>query len=138
MQLTFVTPEKEVAQDIEVDAVTVPGHRGQLTILPGHVPMVTTLSPGIVRYRVKGEARFSIAAVSWGYCEVCPGGIKVLAETAETPEDIDRDRVHRSIEKSQKHLQSGDLDAAGIEKYQRKLARARVREQCAKGSGSTH
>jgi F-type H+-transporting ATPase subunit epsilon len=125
-QFSLVTPEKKLVTDVEVEEVIVPAYKGQLDILPGHSPLETTLSPGILKYRLKGESNFSLAALSWGYCEVSPEGVKILAETAETPEDIDRIRAERALKEAEAKLSEG-LTIDQVQKYQRKVQRARVR-----------
>ena len=70
--LNLVTPEKKIVTDLEIDEVIVPGYRGQLDILPGHAPLVTTLSTGIVKYRPKGSAKMETAVVSWATAKSMP------------------------------------------------------------------
>ena len=84
LQLTVVTPEKKFVTDLEVEEVLVPGFRGELNILPGHSPLLTTLSTGVLMYREKSSDTFVKLSVSWGYCEVNPTKILVLAETVES------------------------------------------------------
>ena len=127
--LTLVTPQKRILADTEIEEVILPAYRGELNILPGHAPLMSTLGVGMVRYRLKGSGQFEMAAISWGYCEVNPQGVNILAETAETMEDIDFDRVRNSLKKSEERLSSGYLDEKEIIKYQRKTKRAMVRLQ---------
>lgn len=127
--LSVVTPQKKWVTDLEVEEVQLPAFRGQLTILPGHAPLVTTLSTGLVCYREKGSEVFSEAVISWGYCEVFPSGVNILAETVETAEDLDMARVRIALKKSEDMLSLGQLDPDGIIKFQRKVQRARMRLQ---------
>lgn len=129
-QFSLVTPEKKLVTDVEVEEVIVPAYKGQLDILPGHSPLETTLSPGILKYKLKGESEFCFAALSWGYCEVSPEGVKILAETAETPKDIDRIRAERALKEAEAKLSEG-LTIDQVQKYQRKVQRARVRLELA-------
>lgn len=126
-KLSILTPEKRLLTDQEIDEVLVPGDRGQLDILPGHAPLVTTLSAGVLRYRLKGESGHRAVAVSWGYAEVNPDGVVILAETAETPEEIDRQRAEEALRKAQGFLARMVADPEEIEKYQRKIERAQAR-----------
>ncbi len=125
--LNLVTPEKKITTDVEVEEVILPGERGQLTLLPGHAPLITTLGVGMVQYRLKGESQFTSAVVSWGYCEVNAHGVNVLAETAESIDEIDRDRAEAAVRKAQKMLTDPGLEANQVLKYQRKLKRALAR-----------
>lgn len=134
--LNLVTPEKKLATDLEIEEVVVPGERGHLTILPGHSPLITTLNVGTVKYRLKGKSEFISAVVSWGYCEVNPNGVSVLAETAESIEEIDKERALDAVKKAQKMLTEPNMDADQIAKYQRKLKRALARIETV--SKSTH
>lgn len=137
LTLTLTTPDKKLLTDVEVEEVFVPGFRGELNILPGHAPLMTTLSTGVLRYRLKGQTELQSVIVSWGYCEVNPNGVLVLAETAERPEDIDADRALAAWKLASERLDSGELDEANIEKYRRKMQRAEVRRMV-KGTPATH
>lgn len=136
--LNLVTPEKRLVTDAEVDEVIVPGHNGQLGVFPGHSPLVTTLSVGVLRYRLKGSSDYQSVVVSWGYCEVNKDGVIVLAETAETPSEIDKARAEAALRRAQEKL----ANAAAIEpdmmvSLQRKLERAQTR-LTALGGDTTH
>lgn len=126
-KLTLVTPEKKILTDVEVDEVVVPAFKGEINILPGHAPLMSTLGVGVLRYKLKGGSGFSSAAISWGYCEVNPQGVSILAETAETTEELDRERIEAARKKADEMLLSGKLDAEEIVKYQRKIRRAETR-----------
>jgi len=109
MLLSIVTPQKKLIVDHEVDEVSIPGHKGELTILPGHSPLITTLNIGVLKFRSKGSNAFLKYAVCWGYCEMVGNVIKVLAETAEPSDAIDKARAQKSLEESEKRLSDGKL-----------------------------
>lgn len=125
--LNLVTPEKKLVTDMDVEEVIVPGYRGQLDILPGHAPLMTTLSTGILKYRPKGATEFESAVVSWGYCEVHPEGVVVLAEIAESLEEIDRARAEEQLKAAKSALLDPLLEADQIEMFHLKLERAQTR-----------
>ncbi len=139
LKLTLVTPEKKLLTDTEVEEVFVPGFKGELNILPGHAPLMTTLSTGVLRYRLKASAELKSIVVSWGYCEVNPEGVLVLAETAERAEDIDQERALAAWKLSFEKIDSGELDPENVEKFRRKQQRADVRRSVvAKGNQTAH
>lgn len=138
LTLTLTTPEKKLLTDVEVEEVFVPGYRGELNILPGHAPLMTTLSTGLLRYRLKGSTEIKTVVVSWGYCEVNPNGVLVLAETAERAEDIDQERALAAWKLASERLDSGELDPENIEKYRRKKQRADIRRAVVQGNQTTH
>lgn len=125
--LTLVTPQKKLLTDVEIEEVIVPAYRGQLNILPGHAPLVTTLTAGILKVRRKGESVFKSAAISWGYCEVNPNGVSVLADTAEWPEEIDKKRVEDQLKIINERMQQAGLTpedyAQAFKKQQKEIAR---------------
>ena len=125
--LNLVTPEKKLVTDLEIDEVIVPGFKGQLDILPGHAPLMTTLSTGVLKYRAKGSTAFEAVVVSWGYCEVHPEGVIVLAQVAESLEEIDRTRAEAALKNA--HTKLGDplLEADQVEMMQRKVERNEAR-----------
>jgi len=136
-RLNLYTPEKKLVQSQEVDELFVSAEKGELNILPGHAPLMTTLQPGILRYRRKGEGSMQSVALSWGYCQVNPEGVNILAQTAETPEEIDIERVNRSIKLSTEQLNAIDADADMVEKHLKKLMRAKVRKELVEQNGQT-
>ena len=124
IQLEVVTPDRQVVHE-SVDAVTVPGKRGYLGILPGHAPLLSELAPGEIVYSSGGSKRF--LAVSWGFAEVLPDRVIVLAQTAELAEEIDLKRAEAALTRAEGRLQKvGDpsIDAQRAqEAYQKAMAR---------------
>jgi len=98
IQLEIVTPERLVVQDA-VTEVQIPGKNGYLGILPGHAPLITELSVGELSYRINGLSHY--LAMAWGFAEVLPTRVTILAETAERAEDIDVERARRAKEKAE-------------------------------------
>ncbi len=103
-KLNVLTPERKAVFDQEITEVTVPAYSGEMTILPGHAPMITTLGTGILKYKVKGQDKVFKAVLSWGYCEVVPGAVNVLAEFMQTPEEVNVDKYKSSLETAEKKL----------------------------------
>ena len=83
-ELEIVTPERLVVRD-RVEEMQLPGRDGYLGILPGHAPLITELGIGQISYRENGRSRY--LAVAWGFAEVLPDRVSVLAETAERAEE---------------------------------------------------
>lgn len=129
--LTLVTPEKKLVAGEEIEEVFVPAFRGELNILPGHAPLLTTLQTGVLKYRLKGESKLNYVAISWGYCQVNPYGVNVLAETAERPEELDVARINQALKDAEQKILSGEADTASLEKYRTKIARAIARKEVA-------
>lgn len=125
--LNLVTPQKKLVTDLEIEEVIVPGFRGQLDVLPGHAPLMTTLSTGSLKYRAKGATKFETVVVSWGYCEIHPDGVIVLAETAELMEEIDRARAEKALKEAESKILDPLLESDQVEMFQRKIQRAQAR-----------
>lgn len=87
-KLTIVTPEKRVLVGQEVEELTVPAFKGELNILDGHAPLITTLATGVMKWKLKGKEMQESAVVSWGYLQVSPEGVNILANIVDTPEEI--------------------------------------------------
>lgn len=126
-KLTLVTPQKRLLTDVEVEEIIVPAHSGQLNILPGHAPLMTTLSAGQFKVRLKGEPDFKSAAISWGYCEVSPTGVSVLADTAEWPQDIDKKRAEEELKRAQERMQMAGLAPEDYALAQKKIQKETAR-----------
>jgi F-type H+-transporting ATPase subunit epsilon len=102
--LEIVTPEKMIVRD-EAEEIQIPGKSGYLGILPGHAPLITELSSGELSYRNGGQTHRY--AVVWGFAEVLPDKVTVLAEAAERPEDIDVSRAQSAKKQAEEHLKTG-------------------------------
>lgn len=135
--LNVVTPEKKLVTEIEIDEVLVPAYRGQLDILPGHAPLMTTLTAGVLKYRAKGASKLETVVVAWGYCEVHPEGVIVLAQTAESLEELDRARTEAQLKEVKAKLLEPFLQADQIEMFQRKMQVEEARLE-ALGLHTTH
>ncbi|PIU00541.1 MAG: ATP synthase F1 subunit epsilon [Bdellovibrionales bacterium CG10_big_fil_rev_8_21_14_0_10_45_34] len=128
--LTVVTPEKRLVSDLVVDQVWIPGAAGELNVLPGHAPLITTLDTGVLKYQAAGSQKIEKAVVSWGYCEVVGNQVNLLTETVETKETIDRARAEQTLKVSLEKLSGKEaLSDFDREKYQRKIRRAQNRLQ---------
>ena len=125
--LEVVTPEKLLLSQ-EVDEVIAPGSEGEFGVLPGHCHFLSTLKIGALRYRV-GETMHYMS-VLWGFAEVTPSKVTILAEVAEKAEDIDVERAQAAVEKAQKRLEVGGLPSE-VEEAKVSLEKARLRQKIA-------
>jgi F-type H+-transporting ATPase subunit epsilon len=90
----LVSPEKLLFSG-DVEQVDVPGIEGDFGVFAGHAPMVTTLRPGIIT--VRGASGVEKIVVLGGFAEVSADGLTVLADTAESVEDMNRDVITARI-----------------------------------------
>ena len=130
-QLEIVTPEKLVVRG-QAEEMQIPGKNGYLGILPGHAPLISELSVGQISYRNGNETHY--LCVAWGFAEVLPDKVTILAETAERGEDVDCERAQKAKERAEKRLTSGDPDV-DVQRAQDALARANSRLQAAAKEG---
>lgn len=122
-QLEIVTPEKKVVETA-AEEVQIPGKNGYLGVMPGHAPLITELAVGEIKYRdPAGEQRL---AVAWGFAEVLPDKVTILAETAERPSEIDVARARKAKERAEQRLRSGD-PGVDVERALDALDRAEAR-----------
>ncbi len=112
--------------------VSAPGALGEFGVLPLHTPLLTTLDIGEVVYR-KGEKTHHLA-LSWGYAEVGPEKVTILAEVAEKAEEIDLKRAEAAEERARKRFREQQVPV-DIERARAALERASMRLRVArKGS----
>ena len=130
LDLEIVTPDRAVVHE-EVDEVQLPGSEGYLGILPGHTPLLTTLRVGQLWYR-KGTERHYLS-VAFGFAEILPDRVRLLAQIAERAEEIDVSRAEEHRRRAEAAIQAArsanadiDLDRARIS-----LMKAMVRLQVA-------
>ena len=113
--LEVVTPTRMVVRE-EIEEVVAPGAEGYFGIMGGHLPFMSALKIGELAYRKNGRWRY--LAVSWGYVEVRPETVIVLAETAERAEEIDVARAERAQDHARERLArwgEEPIDISGVE-----------------------
>jgi F-type H+-transporting ATPase subunit epsilon len=103
-QLEIVTPEKQVVKDVAAEEAQIPGLGGYLGILPGHAPLISELKVGEISYRAGGATHK--LAVAWGFAEVLPDKVTILAETCERPQEIDVARAEKAKARAEERLKS--------------------------------
>jgi F-type H+-transporting ATPase subunit epsilon len=129
LRLTLVTPFKKVHEDLIVDEVRLPAEQGHVTVYPDHAPMVTTLGVGILSYKKQGDSEFCHSAISWGYCEVNKGSVKLLAENVEQKESIDLEKEKKIQSNAEEALASNTLSPEEIVSRQNELKFAEAKIQ---------
>ena len=107
MELEIVTPEQLLFSG-EVEEVVVPGSQGYLGILPGHAPLLSELQIGIISYRQ--ESQETKVFCSWGFVEVLPDRVSILAEAAEYPDQINVEQARAHQTQAEQLLRSDDPD----------------------------
>lgn len=115
LNLTIVTRERKIIET-QVDEVILPGYDGELGILPGHTPLLALLKIGELRYRTGNTV--SRLVISWGFAEVLPDRVIVLAERGFLATEIDRaaaEQERLAAEKELLYLSSHDPEFAIVE-----------------------
>ena len=115
IHLNVVTRERKII-DAEVDEVILPASDGEIGVLPGHTPLLATLAIGQLRYRTGTKVERLV--ISWGFAEVLPDRVIVLAERGFLPTEIDRataEQERAAAEKEMAYLSSHDPEFARVE-----------------------
>jgi F-type H+-transporting ATPase subunit epsilon len=108
IELQIVTPDKLLVRE-PVDEVEIPGSEGYFGVLPGHTPMLASLSVGEMWYR-KGQEK-TYLSLAYGFAEVLPDRVTILAQLAERAEDIDIARAEEAKRRAEARLvQAKDID----------------------------
>lgn len=99
--VNLVTPKGVVAHT-DTDSVQAPGELGEFELLPGHVPLLTALRPGVLTIGTKQRARY---AVSSGYLRVDPAGaVEILVEQAVPAKEIDVEAAKADLKTAETEL----------------------------------
>jgi F-type H+-transporting ATPase subunit epsilon len=109
IELQIVTPDKLLVRE-QVDEVEIPGTEGYFGVLPGHTPMLASLAVGEMWYR-KGQEKIYLS-LAYGFCEVLPDRVTILAQLAERAEEIDIARAEDARKRAEARLTAakGDVD----------------------------
>ena len=107
IDLQIVTPDRLIVQD-RVDEVEIPGSEGYFGVLPGHTPLLASLAVGELWYR-KGQEKFYLS-LAFGFAEVLPDRVTILARLAERAEDIDVERAEEARRRAEQRLSQAASD----------------------------
>ena len=124
LQLQVVTPDKLLVNE-QVDEVQVPGTEGYFGVLPGHTPLLADLAVGELWYR-KGQEK-TYLSLAFGFCEVLPDRVTILARIAERAEDIDVARAEEA--KRRAELQLANASNVDYERARTALTKSMLRLQ---------
>ena len=130
LNLEIVTPEKKVFSDA-VDSVTVPTESGEVGILANHAPLISTLKAGVLAY-TRGGANERMV-VAGGFVEVSQNNVSILADIAETADDIDVEAARVERETLEKELGAWKGTEEEFETRREQLEKAQARLQLASG-----
>ncbi|MBW1764617.1 MAG: F0F1 ATP synthase subunit epsilon [Deltaproteobacteria bacterium] len=131
LHLEIVTPEKVIISQ-DVDTVVAPGSEGEFGILPGHIPFLSGIVPGVVRFKFQGTT--ASMSVTTGFAEISADKVSILVDSAEKAGDIDIERAERAKERAEKRLAERDKEDIDFMRAQIALRRAITRIKVAKKS----
>ena len=107
IQVEVVTPERLVVND-KADYIEIPASTGYIGVFPGHAPLITELAVGEITYKAGADTKR--LAVAWGFAEVLPQKVTILAETAERAEEIDVARAQAARQRAEEALRSAGVE----------------------------
>jgi F-type H+-transporting ATPase subunit epsilon len=108
LKIEIVTPERLLVSD-QATEVQVPGLSGYLGVLPGHAPLITELRSGEFNYR-RPDGSIQRLAIHWGFAEVLPDKVTVLAERAEKASEIDVEGAKRQQQMAEEQMKDPNAD----------------------------
>ena len=130
IDLQIVTPDRLLVHE-PVDEVQIPGSEGYFGVLPGHTPLLASLAVGELWYR-KGQEK-TYLAIAFGFAEVLPDRVTILARLAERAEEIDVERAEAARQRAEERLvQKSDVD---FEQARAALLKSLTRLQVASRAG---
>ena len=133
IELQIVVPDRAIVKE-QVDEVEIPGVDGYFGVLPGHTPLLAALSVGELWYR-KGQEK-TYLAIAYGFAEVLPDRVTILAQLAERAEEIDLERAERARGRAAGRLEGkSDVDYARARiALMKSLTRLQVSSRIASGA----
>jgi F-type H+-transporting ATPase subunit epsilon len=101
LELQIVTPDRLILRE-QVDEVEIPGSEGYFGVLPGHTPLLASLAVGELWYR-KGQEKIYLS-IAFGFAEVLPDRVTILARLAERATEIDFERADAARKRAEDRL----------------------------------
>jgi F-type H+-transporting ATPase subunit epsilon len=124
LNLKVITPSRLVI-DEEVDEVVAPGDSGDFGVLPGHVPLIATLMPGELTYKINGVGKSMI--IAGGIAEVSDDRVYVLTDSVLKSEEIDPEAARREAESILERLKDFGGSNKEFKDIERRLKLAEVK-----------
>src|SRR5688572_7349817 len=128
LTLEIVTPERALVTE-QVDEIQLPGSEGYFGVLPGHTPLLASLQVGELWYR-KGQEKYYLA-IAFGFVEVLPDKVTVLAHIAERAEDIDRARAEKAKIRAEERVAGPRTPEIDFERARVAMMKSLIRLQVA-------
>jgi F-type H+-transporting ATPase subunit epsilon len=128
LTLEIVTPDRALVTE-QVDEVQVPGSEGYFGVLPGHAPLLSSLQVGELWYR-KGQEKHHLA-IAFGFVEVLPDKVTVLAHIAERAEDIDLARAEKAKARAEERVAGPRTSDVDFERARIAMMKSLIRLQVA-------
>jgi F-type H+-transporting ATPase subunit epsilon len=119
LTLEVVTPDRGILTE-QVDEVVLPGSEGSFGVLPGHAPLLATLQVGEMWYRKGQETQY--LALAFGFVEVLPDRVTVLAQIAEKAEDIDPARAEAAKVRAEQRIRGSNAPQAPVDFERARIA----------------
>jgi len=130
LQLQIVSADRSLVNE-QVDEVEIPGADGYFGVLPGHTPLLAVLGVGDLWYRQgAGETNKHHLAIAFGFAEVQPDRVTILAQIAEKPEDIDVARAEAAKKRAEERMVKSTVDM-DFERARIAMMKALIRLQVA-------
>ena len=127
IQLHIVSTDRSLVNE-QVDEVVIPGADGYFGVLPGHTPLLAVLQVGELWYRQGQEKHY--LAIAFGFAEVLPDRVTILAQIAEKAEEIDQARAEAAKKRAEERVSSPTVDM-DAERARIALMKALIRLQVA-------
>ena len=125
-KVDILTPQSAVVRNVEADSILIPTTTGEIQVLPEHTHLVTKLDTGALILKT-GDKKIEFS-ITTGTCRILNDRITILSNVCERAGDINLERAEKALSNSQSVLAGSSLKTnTDVEKYQRKLARARLR-----------
>lgn len=112
LMLSIVTPYGKI-YDGAVESVIMPGSEGEFGVYPGHCNLLSSLKTGVIEI-CKSSGDLELVAINWGYAEVSPHKVDVIADGAVSINGSDEDQVATAIENARKLLEEASNDHVAI------------------------
>jgi len=125
LRLEVVTPRRRVL-DAEVSEVRLPGTLGEMGVLPGHTPLLTSVATGPLSFTGADGSSGGTLAIQGGFAEVLPDRVTVLATVAEAPDEIDVEAARKELAEAEDAMKTAAADEIEAITDRLRLAEARI------------
>jgi F-type H+-transporting ATPase subunit epsilon len=126
LKVSIATPQRRVVSGLSAKSVTLPTSKGEITILPDHISLISTIGIGVLVID-RADGKKEVASIANGFLQVFNNEVIIAADRLELAHEIDIERARRAQKKAEEAMLARTTFLENIDKWEKKYLRSQAR-----------